>query len=52
MFYSMLKAFEAVMLTPKFLLSANPAEYYEFLGDDVVEGQHERLRRSAASRCG
>ncbi len=36
--YSMLKAFESVLLTPKLLFSANPSDYYEFLGNDVVEG--------------
>jgi microcystin synthetase protein McyJ len=38
LFYSMYKAFEAVLLTPKLLLNPNPADYYEFLGNDVVEG--------------
>jgi microcystin synthetase protein McyJ len=43
-FYAFLKAIETVALTPKFLLSATPSEYYEFLGDDVIEGQHDRFR--------
>jgi microcystin synthetase protein McyJ len=39
-FYSRLKALETALLrTPKFLLAVSPVEYYEFLGDDVVEGR-------------
>jgi microcystin synthetase protein McyJ len=38
LFYSAYKAFEAVLLTPKLLLNPNPSDYYEFLGNDVVEG--------------
>jgi microcystin synthetase protein McyJ len=40
---SVLGALRAVLLTPKFLLNPNPAEYYRFLGDDVIEGRHERF---------
>ncbi|HVU00576.1 MAG TPA: methyltransferase domain-containing protein [Polyangiaceae bacterium] len=36
-----LKTLEAILKTPKFLLSQNSADYYEYLGDDVLEGQHE-----------
>ncbi|MBM4362743.1 MAG: methyltransferase domain-containing protein [Deltaproteobacteria bacterium] len=38
---SFLKSVEAVLRTPKFLLSESSEDYYEFLGDDVLEGQHE-----------
>jgi microcystin synthetase protein McyJ len=38
--YSVLKTLEAILKTPKFLLSQNSADYYEYLGDDVLEGQH------------
>jgi microcystin synthetase protein McyJ len=40
---SVLSAFRAVLSTPKFLFSPNPAAYYTYLGDDVVEGRHERF---------
>jgi microcystin synthetase protein McyJ len=36
---SVLKTLELLFVTPKFLLSGNPATYYEYLGDDVVEGE-------------
>jgi microcystin synthetase protein McyJ len=36
---SVLKTLELLLVTPKFLLSGNPASYYEYLGDDVVEGE-------------
>jgi microcystin synthetase protein McyJ len=39
--YSVLKTLEAILKTPKFLLSQSSADYYEYLGDDVLEGQHE-----------
>src|SRR5262245_46317707 len=29
------------MVTPRVLLSGNPATYYEYLGDDVVEGERD-----------
>jgi len=32
-----------VILTPKFLLNPSPASYYEYLGDDVIEGQHGKF---------
>jgi microcystin synthetase protein McyJ len=38
---SVLKTLELLLVTPKFLLSGNPASYYEYLGDDVVEGERE-----------
>jgi microcystin synthetase protein McyJ len=38
---SVLKTLELLFVTPKFLLSGNPASYYEYLGDDVVEGERE-----------
>jgi microcystin synthetase protein McyJ len=38
---SILKTLESVLKTPKFLLSGSSAAYYEYLGDDVLEGQHE-----------
>lgn len=41
MFLSVLKTLELLLVTPKFLLSGNPASYYEYLGDDVVEGERE-----------
>src|SRR5262249_882866 len=39
--FSVLKTLELLFVTPKFLLSGNPASYYEYLGDDVVEGEQE-----------
>lgn len=41
MLLSVLKTLELLFVTPKFLLSGNPASYYEYLGDDVVEGERE-----------
>lgn len=41
MLLSVLKTLELLLVTPKFLLSGNPASYYEYLGDDVVEGERE-----------
>lgn len=41
MLLSVLKTLELLFVTPKFLLSGNPATYYEYLGDDVVEGERE-----------
>ncbi len=32
------------MLTPRFLVSPSPAAYYDFLGDDVIEGKHGGFR--------
>ena len=43
MFVNVLRALEAVVLTPKFLLNPSPASYYEYLGDDVIEGQHGKF---------
>ncbi len=43
MFVNVLRALEAVILTPKFLLNPSPASYYEYLGDDVIEGQHGKF---------
>jgi microcystin synthetase protein McyJ len=37
---AILKAIEMALRTPGLLLSGNAADYYQFLGDDVVEGQH------------
>ncbi|HEX7480118.1 MAG TPA: methyltransferase domain-containing protein [Polyangiales bacterium] len=41
MFSSIVRAIEAALSTPKLLLRSDPAEYYRYLGDDVIEGQHE-----------
>jgi len=41
---SLLKTVEALLKTPKFLLSEGSASYYQYLGDDVLEGQHEGFR--------
>ena len=41
MLLSFLKTVEAILKTPKFLLSKDASDYYENLGDDVVEGEHE-----------
>jgi microcystin synthetase protein McyJ len=38
-----LKAFGAALLTPKFLFSPSPAAYYDFLGDDVIEGADSKF---------
>lgn len=35
-----MRALESVFLTPKLLLNPDPAKYYEYLGDDVIEGHH------------
>jgi microcystin synthetase protein McyJ len=43
-FESFLRGIEAVVLTPKFLLNPSPASYYEYLGDDVIEGQTGRFK--------
>ncbi len=43
MLSSVLGALRAVFATPKFLLNPNPADYYTYLGDDVIEGQHARF---------
>jgi microcystin synthetase protein McyJ len=42
-FVNVLRAIEAVVLTPKFLLNPSPEKYYEYLGDDVIEGQHGKF---------
>jgi microcystin synthetase protein McyJ len=41
MFQNLIRGFEQALLTPKFLIKPNPEQYYEFLGDDVIEGRHE-----------
>jgi microcystin synthetase protein McyJ len=41
MFSSIVRAIEAALSTPKLLLRSDPAEYYRYLGDDVIEGQRE-----------
>jgi microcystin synthetase protein McyJ len=43
MFYNFAKAIEATLMAPKLFMSATPEQYYEYLGDDVVEGQHGRF---------
>ena len=40
---SLLKSLEALLKTPKFLLSKDAAAYYQHLGDDVLEGEHEKF---------
>jgi microcystin synthetase protein McyJ len=37
---AVLKGIEMMLRTPGLLFSSNAADYYQFLGDDVVEGQH------------
>jgi microcystin synthetase protein McyJ len=39
-FHHVAKAIEIALQTPKLLFSSDSADYYQFLGDDVVEGQH------------
>jgi microcystin synthetase protein McyJ len=39
-----LKAFGAALLTPRFLINNDPAAYYDFLGDDVLEGLETGFR--------
>ena len=34
------KALEVALQAPKLFFSSDAANYYKFLGDDVVEGQH------------
>ena len=41
MFQTLIRGFKLALTTPRFLINPNPERYYEFLGDDVVEGQHE-----------
>ncbi|HMJ11152.1 MAG TPA: methyltransferase domain-containing protein [Polyangiaceae bacterium] len=41
---SFLKGLEVILQAPKLFFSKDPANYYEFLGDDVVEGQAEGFR--------
>ena len=43
MLLSFLKSLEALLKTPKFLLSKDAAAYYQHLGDDVLEGEHEKF---------
>jgi microcystin synthetase protein McyJ len=43
-FESFLRGVEAVLLTPKFLLNPSPESYYEYLGDDVIEGRTEKFK--------
>jgi microcystin synthetase protein McyJ len=40
---SVVGAFRAILQTPRFLLNPNPAAYYDYLGDDVVEGHHGKF---------
>lgn len=40
MFENLVRGIEAAFLTPKLLFSPSPEQYYEYLGDDVVEGRH------------
>ncbi len=41
MLLSVLKTVGLILETPKLLLSRTPVNYYESLGDDVVEGEHQ-----------
>jgi microcystin synthetase protein McyJ len=43
MFSNFARAIEATLMAPKLFMSASPEQYYEYLGDDVVEGRHERF---------
>jgi microcystin synthetase protein McyJ len=43
MFANFVRALQAVITTPTFLLSQSAEKYYEYLGDDVVEGRHSRF---------
>lgn len=40
----LLKDIEAILQAPKLFFSKNSVNYYEYLGDDVVEGQAEGFR--------
>jgi microcystin synthetase protein McyJ len=37
------RAIEVTLMAPKLFMSRSPEQYYEYLGDDVVEGQHARF---------
>ena len=43
MFSNFVRAVQAAMSTPSFMVSQTPEKYYEYLGDDVVEGRHEKF---------
>jgi microcystin synthetase protein McyJ len=42
-FTNFVQAVKKTLFTPKVMLKGKAATYYEYLGDDVVEGQHERF---------
>lgn len=43
MFSNFVRAIETALKSPRMFLSPTPEQYYEYLGDDVVEGRHERF---------
>ena len=43
MFSNLARAIEATLMAPKLLMGKGPEQYYEYLGDDVVEGHHQRF---------
>ena len=43
MFSHVVRALKTIISTPAFLFSHSAEKYYEYLGDDVVEGHHSRF---------
>lgn len=42
-----LKALQLWLASPQLIWNRDPVRYYEYLGDDVIEGEHDRFRDPA-----